>query len=178
MKLLKKILRAFLIAPVAILLLFEEWGWEPLAACFNALGRLPWWGQLERMIVRLPPWAALLVFGVPVVGLVPIKLLALYLFGNGHVALGLALIVAAKLAGTAIAARLFQLTHPTLMQLPWFARLYSPWKNWKDRVLAQVRGSWPWQVARQLKARVKARVKIWRIRLNGLLNYPPSGPHE
>lgn len=155
MNLLKKILRAILLAPVALFLLFEEWGWEPLAACFAALARLPLWAWLERSITRLPPWAALLVFGLPVLVLLPIKLLALYLFGKGHMALGLGLIVAAKLAGTALAARLFQLTHPALMQMKWFARLYTPWKIWKDRVLAQVRGSWSWRAAHRLKVRMK-----------------------
>lgn len=42
--------------------------------------------------------------------------------------LGLGHVLAAKLVGTALAARLFQLTHPALMQLHWFARLYAPWK--------------------------------------------------
>jgi len=169
LNLLKKILRALLLAPVALLLLFEEWGWEQLAAGFAALGRLPWWGQLERLITRLPPWAALLVFGIPVGALVPIKLLALYLFGRGHVMLGLGLVLAAKLTGTALAARLFQLTQPALMQLKWFARLYTPWKNWKDRLLEQVRSSWPWRMAHQLKVRVSVHMKVWRIRIRAAL---------
>jgi len=169
LKLLKKILRGLLLAPVALFLLFEEWGWEPLAACFAALGRLPLWRQLERLIVRLPPWAALLAFGIPVGALVPIKLLALYLFGKGHMALGIGLVLAAKLIGTALAARLFQLTQPALLQIKWFARLYTPWKTWKDRVLAQVRSSWPWRMAHQLKVRVKVSIKVWRIRIRAAL---------
>lgn len=137
--------RGLLLAPVALFLLFEEWGWGSLAACFAALGRLPVWRQLERLILRLPPWAALLAFGMPVLALVPIKLLALYLLGEGHVAAGLVLVLAAKLA-----ARLFQLTQPALMQLKWFARAYVPWKRWKDRMLAQARGSWPWRMLRRI----------------------------
>ena len=151
----KKVLRAVLVAPVALFLLFEEWGWEPLAAGFAALARLPWWGKLERWITCLPPWAALLAFGVPVLTLIPVKLLALYLFGLGQVTAGLALILVAKLTGTALAARLFQLTHPALMQMRWFARLYTPWKIWKDNLMAQVRASWPWRMTRRFKTRVK-----------------------
>ncbi len=155
MKRLKAIIKGVLLAPVVLFLLFEEWGWEPLAACFSALGRLPVWAQLERLILRLPPWAALLAFGVPVLALVPVKLLALYLLGEGHVAAGLGLVLAAKFAGTALAARLFQLTQPALMQLKWFARVYVPWKRWKDRMLAQVRGTWPWRLARRLAPRTR-----------------------
>lgn len=155
---LKKWLRAAFITPLALLVLFEEWGWERLAAGFAVLARLPLWGRLERWIASRPPWAALLLFGVPVLMLLPIKLFALYLFGQGHMAGGLGLILGAKVLGTALAARLFQLTHPTLMTLPWFARLYKPWKRWKDRVLLQLRGSWPWRLGRVLKGRAKRMV--------------------
>ena len=156
---LRKLMRRLVLLPVLVILLFEEWGWEPLARCFNALAKLPVWGAVERRISTLSPWAALLAFAVPVLGLIPIKLLALYLLGNGHLVLGAGLIVGAKILGTAIAARLFQLTEPALMRLKWFARLYTPWKIWKDRVLAQVRNSAPWRYVADLKLRCKAAVQ-------------------
>ena len=160
--LLKQVLKGILFAPLALFLLFEEWGWQPLAAGFAALGRLPVWRQLERLIIRLPPWAALLAFGIPVLLLVPVKLLALFLLGKGHFGMGLSLVVSAKIAGTALAARLFQLTEPALMQLGWFARLYPPWKAWKDRMLRQVRVSWPWRLGRRMKHRTRAvLVRFW-----------------
>ncbi|MEO6322726.1 MAG: hypothetical protein ABIR56_18770, partial [Polaromonas sp.] len=87
--------------------------------------------------------------------LIPIKLLAVYLLGQGHLGMGLALILSAKLAGTALAARLFQLTHPALMRIQWFARAYVPWKIWKDHKLRLVRSSWAWRLVRRLKHRVK-----------------------
>jgi hypothetical protein len=155
----QQLLRALLLAPVLLVLLFEEWGWEPLGRFFKALARLPFWGALEQRIVNLTPWAALLAFGIPVLALVPIKLLALYLLGNGHAVMGLGLVIGAKITGTALAARLFQLTEPALMQLPWFARLYIPWKIWKDRKLAQVRDSAPWQRLRDFKLRGTATAK-------------------
>lgn len=162
-KLLKKIIRTPLLASVVIVLLFEEWGWEPLARTFTALGKLPCWATLERLITRLPPWAALVVFGIPVLVLVPVKLLALYLFGRGHLALGLLMVVMAKIMGTAMAARLFQLTQPTLMRLPWFARLYPHWKIWKDSLLNRVRASTPWKLAQRFKTRAKKYVRMaWR----------------
>lgn len=141
---------------IALVLVFEEWGWEPLAALFARLARLPVWAWLERHIQKLPPWAALLVFFVPVILLLPVKLLALYLFGKGQVSLGLLLLVGAKLLGTALAARLFQLTQASLMQLPWFAHLYARWKGWKDQWLARLRQSPPWRLAHTAKQRVRA----------------------
>ena len=154
----KKILRIILLAPVLLVLLFEEWGWEPLARFFARLAKLPLWAKLETAIKALPPWAALLVFGIPVIALIPVKLLALYLFSQGHAVLGLTLVIAAKITGTAVAARLFQLTEPALMRMAWFARIYTPWKAWKDRILTQVRQSAPWRAVRETKARIKI---IW-----------------
>ncbi len=170
---LKKFIRSLLLAPIALFLLFEQWGWVPLAAAFATLGRLPVWRQLERVIARLPPWAALLAFGIPVLALIPVKLLALYLIGEGRIGMGVALILGAKLVGTAIAARLFQLTQPALMQLKWFARSYTAFQGWKDRILSQARSSWPWRAAHGLKRRavyawqrfkpaIKAAAAKWR----------------
>ncbi len=155
MQILRQALRAILLPLIAALLLFEEWGWEPLAALFARLARLPFWARIERGIAGLPPGWAVLVFGVPMLLLLPIKLLALYLFGIGQNALGLVLLLSAKIGGTALMARLFQLTQPALMQLAWFARWYPRWKAWKDGVLAQVRSSGGWRFAQALRQSAK-----------------------
>ena len=156
MQTLRKILRKILFPLIAGLLLFEEWGWVPLAAVFARLARLPLWAWLERKISQLPPGGALLAFGVPMLSLLPVKLLALYLFGKGQTTLGLVLLLSAKIGGTAVMARLFQLTQPALMRLHWFARWYPRWKAWKDGVLAEVRRSAAWQAGHRIKCRAKA----------------------
>ena len=161
--LLQRILKGIVFAPLAVLLVFEEWGWDFLAAGFAALCRLPVWRQIERLITRLPPWGALLAFGIPMLLILPVKLLALFLVGRGHLVTGLGLVVMAKIAGTALAARLFQLTEPALMRLGWFSRCYPPWKAWKDRMLQQVRVSWPWRLARRMKHKAKAMLmRFWK----------------
>lgn len=161
----KRLLRQILLAPVVLVLLFEEWGWAPLAALFARLARLPLWAWLERKIAGLPPYGAMLVFAVPMLALLPVKLLALYLFGHGKTKLGLTLLIGAKLLGTAVMARLFQLTQPALMQLAWFARWYPRWKAWKDGLIEQVHQSAPWRAARAFKVEVKARAKAWWAQL-------------
>jgi hypothetical protein len=87
----------------------------------------------------------LAIFLLPTLLLLPVKLLALWLIGHGKVLGGTLVILTAKVVGTAIVARLFNLTRDTLMQLAWFARLYTRWVAWKDALLAQVRASWPWR---------------------------------
>jgi hypothetical protein len=141
--------------PIALILLFEEWGWEPLAALFDRFARLPMWARLERQITMLPPWSVLFVFGIPVLALFPVKILALYLFGKGHVFTGAIMLVGAKLFGTAVCARIFQLTKPALMKIGWFSRWYPRWKKWKDAILSKVRQTYFWHKMQKMKLKIK-----------------------
>lgn len=163
---LRALLRHTLTALLALILLFEEWGWEPLANLLARLARLPLWARVERWIGGLPPWAAIALFGLPAAALLPIKLLALFLIGEGHALMGLVVLLAAKVLGTAILARLFTLTQPALMRLPWFARWYPRWKAWKDGVMDQVRRSPMWLAVRRWKTVAKARWAAFRGGLN------------
>jgi hypothetical protein len=153
---------------LALLILFEEWGWEPLQRALAWVGRLPGLRWLEARIRALPPYAALALFLLPTAMLLPVKLLALWLIGQGKVWAGTLVILGAKLVGTAIVARLFALTQPALMQLAWFARLFTRWVRWKEALLAQVRASWPWRLGRVMKQRMKRRWQRLRARWSGL----------
>ena len=144
--------------PLALLVLFYDWGWETLSHVFDWLARRPLWRAMENTIRRLPPWAALLVFLVPTALLFPIKLAALWLIAQGKGALGVIVIVGAKLVGTAVVARLFSLTQPALMKLRWFATFYHWFIPWKDLWLDAIRASWPWRAGRVIKRRVKRSV--------------------
>ncbi|NDP40017.1 MAG: hypothetical protein GZ093_14910 [Rhodoferax sp.] len=144
---------------LALLILFEEWGWEPLQRALAWVGRLPGLRWLEERIRALPPYAALALFLLPTVMLLPVKLLALWLIGQGQVLSGTLVILGAKLVGTTAVARLFTLTRPALMQLAWFARLYTRWIDCKEALLTQVRASWPWRLGRVLKRRWKRRLR-------------------
>jgi len=152
---------------LALLILFEEWGWEPLQRLLARIGQLPGLRWIERQVRALPPYAALALFLLPTLLLLPIKVLALWLMGQGNVVLGTLVILAAKLAGTAIVARLFTLTRPALMQLAWFAHWYGRWTGWKEALLAQVRASAAWRMAAALKAQWRVRWAALRSRLRG-----------
>ena len=162
MRRLGRALRAVGTAVLGLLILFEEWGWEPLQRVLAAIGRWPLLRQLEAAIGRAPPRLAVLILLLPTLLLLPVKLLALWFIGQGHRLLGLAVIVLAKLVGTAVVARLFALTRPALMRLAWFARLYGRWHAWKEGLLAQVRASWLWRTARAVKRLLRLRWARWR----------------
>jgi hypothetical protein len=163
LKALRTIVRWIFTPIVALILLFEEWGWVPLSALVSRLARLPLWARVEGWIKTLPPWAALLVMLVPTLALIPVKLLALYLFSQVKTALGLTVLIAAKLISTALVARLFYITQPTLMQLAWFAKWYPRWKTWKDGLMDSMRASFVWRAARSIKVSVKRTLgRLWR----------------
>jgi len=152
----------------ALLILFEEWGWEPLRRVFALIAKLPVIRQVEALLKRLPPRWAFVVLLLPSLLILPIKLAAVWFVARGHVVFGVGVIVAAKVGGTALLAWLFQLIQPALMQLAWFARLYARWTAWKAELLAWVRASGVWRTARAIKLRVK------RLFRRGRAGQPPS----
>ena len=155
LKLLIAPLRWLIRVVLALLILFEEWGWEPLRRVFALLAKLPVIRQVEAGLRRLPPRWAFIVLLLPSLLILPIKLAAVWLVAEGHALLGVGVIIAAKLFGTALLAWLFQLIQPALMQLPWFARVYVRWTAWKAELLAWVRASAVWRTALAIKLRVK-----------------------
>jgi hypothetical protein len=151
---------------IAIVLLFEEWGWAPLAAWIARVAQWPLWARAEHWIAHLPPWGALLVLGLPTLALLPIKLLALYFLGIGQAVLGVTVLVTAKVVGTALLARLFQITQPALMQLAWFARWYPRWKAWKDALLNRIRASALWRTGRSIKSALRRSARAFLRKAN------------
>jgi hypothetical protein len=146
----------YLIEPLfALILLFEEWGWRPLAELLGRLNRWQLWRLLEGIIATLPPYAALAVFVLPTTLLLPMKLFALVLITTGHKLVAGALLLTAKVAGTALLARIFELTQPALMQIGWFAKTYRLFLPWKNAIHARIRLSWVWRQCRMIKARVR-----------------------
>lgn len=170
MSFLKRLLRGLFsisVGPVlALVLIFEEWGWEPLQRVMARLARWPLWGRMEAQIRSLPPYAALMVFVVPTLLLFPVKLLALYWIGKGHALLGLGAVLVAKMLGTAAVARLFALTRPALMRLTWFAALYGRWKSWKDPLIARVKATPAWRAIHALMRKLRASLRNLRNSLS------------
>ena len=146
----------------ALIVLFEEWGWKPLSDALAWLARFRIFAKLEGLIARLPPYAALFVFALPTAILFPVKLAAMWLLAQGKVATATATFIVAKIASTALVARLFMLTRPALMQIAWFARAYNWFMPWKGRLFAQIRASWVWRYGRMVKTRVRLELKqVW-----------------
>lgn len=160
-----RVLRGVLLTLAALVLFVEEWGWRPLTALAARIARWPPLARLEARIANVPPRAALVLFLVPAVLLFPIKLLALWLIHAGRPLLGIGVIVAAKVVGTALVGRLFVLTERQLMQFAWFARAMNWWTATKQRLKALVTASVAWRAIRDTLRRSRAwlrlRVRRW-----------------
>lgn len=143
---------------LAVVILFEEWGWRPLSAAIAWLARFDVVARAEAWVGGLPPWPALGVFLVPSLLFLPLKLAALWLIAGGHAVGATLLFVFAKVAGTALYARIFQLTQPALMQLGWFARLYHWFIPWKDALIAQAKATPVWHAVEAAKSRAH---RVW-----------------
>jgi hypothetical protein len=156
-----RIARGVLLTFAAALLFFEEWGWRPLTAWAARLARWPPLARLEARARTLSPRLALALFLLPSLLLLPVKLLALWFIQHGQATLGFAVIIAAKLLGTALVGRLFILTEPQLMQFAWFARALGWWRTTKTRVKATAQASPAWRTAQAMRRRLAVRVRAW-----------------
>jgi len=113
---------------LAVIFLVEAWLWdhlEPIVAFVVARIPLRAFKQwLAARVATLSPAMTLIVFVVPVVPLFPLKLLGFWLLTHQHWLTAILTILFAKLLGVGVAAFVFDVTRPKLLQMPWFARLY------------------------------------------------------
>jgi len=136
-----------LIYLVGVVVLLEEAFWRAGIWIGAWVARLPLARLFEKMIVALPPWAALCAFILPGVLLIPVKLLALLAIANGHAATGVTTFVIAKLAGAALVARIYTLSLPKLLAVPWFGHWHGRVIGFKNVHLERLRGTHLWRRA-------------------------------
>ncbi len=114
---------------LALIFLLEAWLWdhlEPVVARIVAL--IPLWAikaWIAEKVQRLSPPLTLIVFLVPVILLFPLKVLGLWLLAHHYWVGAMAVIVFAKLMGVGVAAFIFDVTRPKLLQMAWFRWLYE-----------------------------------------------------
>lgn len=150
-----RILTAPLVVAAALVVFVEDVLWARLNQLLAWTGKLPVLRVIERLISTLPPYAALPLFLVPVVTLLPFKLGALWLIAHGHAIAGVQVFILAKVVGTALAARIFMLTRPALMSLAWFARGF----NWLMALRVRI-----YHALHQLPVYQRTRAFIARVR--------------
>jgi hypothetical protein len=114
---------------LAIIFLIEAWLWdhlEPIVARVVAWIPLQTFKRwLAERVDTLSPAMTLIVFIVPVIPLFPLKLVGLWLLAHEYWVSAIATIVFAKFVGVGVAAFLFDVTRPKLLEMAWFEKLYG-----------------------------------------------------
>ncbi|GGC51144.1 hypothetical protein [Chelatococcus reniformis] len=140
---------------LAVLFLIEAWFWDHLQPVFAWIGRVVPWQRvrraLEEAVRHLPPYAALVLFAVPLALVEPMKLLALWHLAEGRLITAVIIFAVAQILALGLSVFLFDLVKPKLLSIAWFARLYAWVIRLKDWAHAQVE-----PVKRQLAAMVRA----------------------
>lgn len=147
-----------------LIYVIEEWLWETLQTAMMVLGRAPLIRQFEAWISRLPPAGAAFFFLLPATLALPVKLLALQQIASGHFVRGALVIFAAKVGATALFARIYVLTQPALLRVPWFVRLRTAFLHWRDWAYAQIENHPVWRRMHAGVIRWRARFASWRRR--------------
>ena len=114
---------------LALIFLIEAWLWdhlEPIVA--RVVAWIPFrafkaW--LAERVDTLSPAMTLIVFIVPVIPLFPLKLFGLWLLANEYWVSAVTILVCAKFLGVGVAAFIFDVTRPKLLQMVWFQKLYD-----------------------------------------------------
>jgi hypothetical protein len=157
----RRLLRPFLIL-LALLFLLEAWLWTHLAPIVAwVVARIPLRVIKEKVsawIEHLPPAATLVVFIVPVVLLLPLKVAGLWMLAHGYWLGALCVLALAKMVSLGVTAFIFDLTRPKLLQLAWFRWLY-------ERVMAWL--VWAHELVDPIKRRLKITFRMFAPRRAG-----------
>ena len=114
---------------LAVVFLIEAWLWdhlEPIVARMVESIPLRAFKQwLADRVDTLSPAMTLIVFIVPVIPLFPLKMVGFWLLTHEYWLSAILTIIFAKFLGVGVAAFIFDVTRPKLLEMQWFEKLYE-----------------------------------------------------
>ena len=155
---------------LTIIFLIEAWLWdhlEPIVAAVVAWIPLRAFKQwLADRVDSLSPAMTLIVFIVPVIPLFPLKMFGLWLLANEYWVSAVVILVVAKFLGLGVAAFIFDVTRPKLLQMAWFQKLY----DWVMAIRAKAHA-----IVDPIKLRIKEALRAdrrgWSARLLRMIQH-------
>jgi hypothetical protein len=96
----------------------------------------------RRFLESLGPYQSLLVLAVPLAIVEPLKLVALFVVGDGHFITGVFVLVCAYAGSLFVTERLFNIVKPKLLTLPWFAKIWNWFVAIRGKFLQWLRRQW------------------------------------
>lgn len=127
---------------LAIIFLFEAWLWDKLYPIVAKLiSFLPWENTkawIANRVQHLPASACVFIFIIPVLTILPIKILGVWLISKQYIFSGIIVFISAKVVGLGVTAFLFETSKEKLLSLRWFMWLYKTVLKIKSWAVAQV----------------------------------------
>jgi hypothetical protein len=126
------------------------------------------WAKLSRLteslrawIASLSPYPTLELFALPLAIFEPVKPMAAYLVGTGHILSGLIILGAGEILKLVLVERLFSVSRDKLMSIPAFAWAYLKYCAAKDLLTSME----VWQVVRRWSVIAKYFVRSCALKL-------------
>jgi len=145
----------FIVAVVVVLDEIARPLYRPVAAWFGSLRLVR---RAEALIATLPPYAVLVVLAVPLIGVEPLKVVALIWLSQGRLVAGVVMMAVAYAGSFLLVERIYDAGQAQLMKIRWVAAIIGVITRIRSAVLGWVRTTAVWAVAMAAVARVRA----WR----------------
>jgi hypothetical protein len=97
---------------------------------------------IYRFLKRLGPYQSLFFLAIPLAIAEPLKLVALFVVGEGHFITGVLVMICAYTGSLFITERLFVVLKPKLLELPWFALAWGWFVSVRDKLVNWLRQTW------------------------------------
>jgi hypothetical protein len=117
--------------------------------------------SLRVWIASLRPYPTLALFTLPLVILEPVKPVAAYLVGTGHVATGTIVLIVGEILKLVLIERLFSVCRDKLMSIPAFAWTYWKYRSTKDWMTSTE----AWQVTRRWSLIVQYAIRRYSLKM-------------
>ena len=98
--------------------------------------------SLHRLLNRLGPYQSLLILAIPLAIVEPLKLVALFVVGEGHFVAGVLIMIFAYAGSLFVTERLFLVLKPKLLTLSWFAVAWQWFVTVRDKLICWLRQTW------------------------------------
>lgn len=146
-RVIRAVARAVVTIAVVIYTLLDELLFPLFRPLIAWLSGLQLFQRLGHWLGRLPPYAALVALGVPFVIIEPLKVVAIWWAGTGHVITGTIGLLLAHALSLLVVERIFHAVYVPLMRIAWLARLLGWMFALRDRAIAWAKSTAAWHAA-------------------------------
>src|SRR6266850_474927 len=150
-----RILKPFVVVVAAVYFLADAIFATIATPLARWIGEQRIFARLRTWIRPLRPYPSLALFAVPLIILEPVKPVAAYLAGTGHIAMGMTVLVVGEVLKLVLVERLFSVSRDKLISIPAFAWTYGRYwqaKEWLESFEA-------WQTARRWRRLTRRTVR-------------------